>query len=264
MENNTNEQEESLHVGNLKIFQDREKFMFGLDAVLLSDFSATEIHKDQNVLDLGTGTGIIPILLSATSNAKSITAIEIQESCAKMAERSVIKNRLQEKIQIVNGDIRNIKSLVEAHSFSAVTMNPPYIKYSGNDNKNEAITIARQEKLAVLDDFVAAADWALKPCGKIYMIHRPERLSDIFKTFSHYSIEPKRIRFVHSFAQKEASMVLIEARKNAKPSLVVESPIIVYEKNGVYSAQINKIYRRREPELQRGSVQHERNTKRGV
>lgn len=216
--------------------------MFGIDAVLLSDFAARPIHKNDEVLDLGCGNGIVPLLLSKTSNAKKITGLEIQKTQSEMAEQSVKFNKLEEKIKIVNGDLKRISELFEKRTFSVVTANPPYEIYNERDNKNESMTISRKEKCATLEDFVKAASFALKPKGKFFMIHRPSRLAEIFKCLEKYKFQAKRIQFVFPFADKNATMVLIESRKDAKSGLIVENPIIVYEKSGDYTKQILEIY----------------------
>lgn len=221
-----------LHIKDCKIFQDDETFMFGVDSVLLSDFAADSIHKTDEVLDLGCGNGIIPILLAKTSNAKKIAGLEIQKEQAEMAEKSVKFNSLEDKIKIVNGDVKRIQDFFESKTFSVVTTNPPYAIYNGQDNKNDSITIARQEKSGTLEDFVNAASFVLNPNGKFFMIHRPNRLAEIFKCLEQNKFQVKRIQFVFPSADKDATMVLIEARKDAKPDLKVEKSIIVYGKNG--------------------------------
>lgn len=235
---------DTLHINNYSFYQDTESFMFGIDAVLLADFAAKEIHRTDNVLDLGCGNGIIPLLLSGTSNAKSITGLEIQKKSFDLAEKNVKINNLEEKIQIINGNVREIKSLVPERSFSIVTTNPPYMPYLGDDNKTQELTIARQEKCATLEDFVKASAYALKPSGKLFMIHRPERLAEIITTLKKVKIEVKTLQLVYPFADKEATMVLIEARKDAKTGLKVKEPLIIYDAPGIYTKTVQKIYRK--------------------
>ena len=236
------EQIRTLHLNDYQICQDTDCFMFGIDAVLLADFAAKEIHRKDNVLDLGCGNGIIPLLLAGKSNAKSITGLEFQKKSFDLAEKNVALNHLEEKISIINGDVREIKTCVPRECFSVITSNPPYMKYIGKDNRNEEITIARQEKCGTLENFIAAVDWALKPCGKFFMIHRPDRIAEIFAVLNKYKMEPKTMQLIYPFKDKDATMVLIEARKNSRPGVKVKEPLIVYETPGVYTKSVMKIY----------------------
>lgn len=226
-----------------KILQDPERFMFGIDAVLLSHFAAGEITKKDNVIDLGTGTGIIPLLLAGNSTAAHISALEIQEESAAMARRSVELNELQDKIEIVQGDIKAVSELFPRHSFSVVTCNPPYmICEHGEQNATDAKSIARHEVLCTLEDVVAAADYLLAPHGKFFMIHRPFRLPEIFNLLQNHKMEPKRMRLLPPAQGKEPNLVLIEARKNAQPRLKIEPELPVYGAPGEYSDGIKEIY----------------------
>lgn len=226
-----------------KLIQDPQRFMFGIDAVLLSYFAAEEIRKGDKVIDLGTGTGIIPLLLETASNAAQISALEVQHESADMAARSVELNNLGEKIKIVEGDIKNVQSLFGRHSFEAVTTNPPYmINEHGRENATDAKSIARHEVLCTLEDIVAAADYLLKPHGKFFMIHRPFRLPEIFSSMAKHSLEPKRMQLVSPSIGKEPNLVLIEARKNANPRLKILPELQVYAEVGKYSEEVTKIY----------------------
>lgn len=228
----------------LKIIQDKQRFMYGIDAVLLSAYAAPFIRKKDTVVDLGTGTGIIPLMLSS-SNADKIIGVEVQPASAKMAKESIALNGLEGKIDIEEGDIKSIpeKKLIGKHSVEVVVSNPPYMVMEDCEAcANDAKTIARHEVLCSLEDVVAAADFLLKPHGTFFMIHRPYRLADIFAALSQHGLEPKRMQLVHPFADKEPNMVLIEARKNAKSSLRVEAPLVVRESNGEYTEQIQNIY----------------------
>lgn len=226
-----------------KIIQNPQKFMFGIDAVLLSHFASSEIRNQDCVVDLGTGTGIIPLLLETSSNAKKIYGLEIQSESADMANRSVKLNNLQEKIQILQGDIKTVSENFEKYSINAVTSNPPYmINEHGKQNPNDAKKIARHEILCNLEDVISAAEYLLKPNGKFFMIHRPFRLSEIFGLLQKYKMEPKRMQLIHPFVNKEPNIVLIEARKNANPRLKIEKPLFVYKEPGIYTEEINLIY----------------------
>lgn len=224
-----------------RIIQHKDRFCFGMDAVLLANFASAE--EGQNVIDLGTGTGVIPILMEAKKHGKHYTGLEIQTESADMARRSVRYNGLEDKIDIVEGDIKEASLIFKKASFDVVTSNPPYM----NDNhglKNPELpkAIARHEVMCTLEDVVREAASLLKPGGKFYMVHRPHRLIEIITKLKEYKLEPKRVRFVHPFADKEANMVLIESARGGKSMVKIEPPLIVYEKNGEYTRGILDIY----------------------
>lgn len=216
--------------------------MFGIDAVLLSDF-AKEIRNNSQVLDLGTGTGILSILLTAKTNLKKIYGIEIQEEVANMAKRSVELNQLQEKVEIINKNIKDLKNIFEKNSMDAIVTNPPYKKLdTGKTNEKENKYIARHEVTASLEDFIKISFDLLKDKGSFYMIHRPERLAEIIYTLKKNKLEPKRMRFIYSNIEQEPKLVLIKAVKNAKEFLTVEKPLFIYNKQGEYTEEILQIY----------------------
>ena len=232
---------DDLERNGYKIIQHKDKFCFGMDAVLLSFFARVE--EEENVLDLGTGTGIIPILLEAKTKGKHFTGLEIQSESVDMATRSVRLNNLTDKIDIVHGDIKEAENIFKKASFDVVTSNPPYM----NDNhgiKNPELpkAIARHEILCTLEDVVKEATLMLKPGGRFYMVHRPHRLIEIITCLKKYKMEPKRIQFVHPFIDKDANMVLVESIRGGKSMVKIEKPIIVYETPGVYTQQIHDIY----------------------
>lgn len=232
---------DDLQRNGLKIIQNSEKFCFGIDAVLLSDFS--KVRKNEKVLDIGTGTGIIPILLTAKTEGLHFTGLEIQEESADMANRSVIMNSLSEKVEIVKGDINDGLKFFERESFNVITSNPPYmIESAGEGNEDEPKSIARHEIKCTLDDVIREGSKLLKVGGRFYMVHRPFRLVEIFETFRKYHLEPKRMRMVHPYINKEPNMVLIEALKGGKPRLTVDKPLIVYNEAGKYTDEIYEIY----------------------
>lgn len=232
---------DDLHRNNYKIIQNPKKFCFGMDAVLLSGFA--QVKEGEKALDLGTGTGIIPILLEAKCKGEHYTALEIQEESADMARRSVAYNGLSEKIKIVTGDIKEAGKLFKAASFDVVTTNPPYMNNShGLVNPEMPKAIARHELLCSLDDVIREGAKVLKPGGRFYMVHRPMRLVEIINTLTKYKLEPKRIRMVHPYVNKEPNMVLIEAVRGGKPQLTVEPPLVVYEDINVYTQEIYDIY----------------------
>ena len=232
---------DDLHRNNYKIIQNPKKFCFGMDAVLLSGFA--QVKEGEKALDLGTGAGIIPILLEAKCKGEHYTALETQEESADMARRSVAYNGLSEKIEIVTGDIKEAGKLFKAASFDVVTTNPPYMNNShGLVNPEMPKAIARHELLCSLDDVIREGAKVLKPGGRFYMVHRPMRLVEIINTLTKYKLEPKRIRMVHPYVNKEPNMVLIEAVRGGKPQLTVEPPLVVYEDVNVYTQEIYDIY----------------------
>ena len=236
-----NERVDDLQRNGLKIIQKTDGFCFGMDAVLLTGFA--NVKRGEKVLDMGTGTGIIPILLSAKTEGKHFTALEIQEEIAKMARRSVEMNHLEEKIEIVNGDIKEASRIFGGASFDVVTTNPPYMNDAhGLKNPTEVKAISRHEVLCTLEDVVREGAKVLKSGGRMYMVHRPHRLIEIITAMKQHKMEPKRMCMVHPFKDKEANMVLIEAVKGGGSWLKMEAPIIVYKEPGVYTDEIYKIY----------------------
>ncbi|MBE5965743.1 MAG: tRNA1(Val) (adenine(37)-N6)-methyltransferase [Lachnospiraceae bacterium] len=232
---------DSLHRKDYQIIQNVNKFCFGMDAVLLSGFA--RVNPGEQVLDLGTGTGIIPILLEAKTEGKHFTGLEIQAESADMAKRSVRINYLEDKIDIVVGDIKEASSVFGRASFDVVTCNPPYMhNHHGLVNPDQAKAIARHEILCTLEDVVREASRVLRPNGRFYMVHRPFRLVEILTTLSSYQLEPKRLKLVHPYVDKEPNMVLIECLKGGKSRLTVEAPLIVYQKPNVYTNEIYDIY----------------------
>lgn len=223
------------------IIQNPEKFCFGMDAVLLSGFA--KAGTGSRVLDLGTGTGIIPILMEAKTKALHLTGLEIQEESADMARRSVQLNGLTGKIDIVTGDIKEAGRLFPAASFDVITCNPPYmIGQHGLTNPDAPKAIARHELLCTLEDVLQAASVLLKPGGHFYMVHRPFRLAEILNGCVQYKLEPKRMQLVYPYVDKEPNMVLLEAVRGGKPRMTVEKPLIVYQAPGVYTPEIYDIY----------------------
>lgn len=232
---------DDLQRNNYKIIQNKNGFCFGMDAVLLSGF--VNVKENENVIDLGTGTGIIPILLEAKTKGKHFIGLEIQEKAANMAKRSVIYNNLQDKIDILIGDIKEASKLFKAASFDVVTTNPPYMTNShGIVNPDMPKAIARHEILCTLKDIIRESSILLKPNGRFYMVHRPFRLSEIIVTLNKYKLEPKRIKLVQPFLNKEPNMVLIEAIKGANPRVKFEPTLIVYDENRKYNREIYDIY----------------------
>ena len=232
---------DDLQRNGYKIIQNPQKFCFGMDAVLLSGFA--RVKKEERVIDLGTGTGIIPILLEAKTPGEHFTGLEIQPESADMAARSVRYNGLEDRISIVTGDIKDAANLFGASSFDVVTSNPPYMtKEHGLVNDADAKTIARHEVLCSLEDRISQTAKLLKPNGRCYFVHRPFRLVEILSMMSAYQVEPKRIQFVYPYVDKEPNMVLIEGLRGGKSRVTVEKPLIVYKSPGVYMPEIYDIY----------------------
>lgn len=236
-----NERLDELQRNGYRIIQNPEKFCFGMDAVLLSGFARAK--EGDKVLDLGTGTGIIPILMEAKTQAAHLTGLEIQEESVDMARRSVALNGLEEKISVMQGDIKEAGTLFGAASFHVVTCNPPYmIGRHGLTNPKTPKAIARHEILCTLEDVVGQAAKLLCPGGNFFMVHRPFRLAEIMALLCKYKLEPKRMRLVYPFVDKEPNMVLIEAKRGGKSRMTVEKPLIVYKEQGTYMPEIYEIY----------------------
>jgi len=240
-----NERIDDLELKGLKIIQNKEGFCFGIDSVLLSDF-AKNIKNNSLVLDLGTGTGIIPILLCGKTNLKKVIGIEVQEKIAEMAKRSIKLNNLEDRFQVINENILNLKNIYQNQTFDVVVTNPPYKKKnSGIINENHEKLISRHEIEANLEDFIKVSKDLLKDKGEFYMVHRPERLVDILSIMRKEKLEPKVLRMVYSNKNKEPKLVLIKGIKNAKPFLKVEKNLYIYDENGNYTDEILEIYNKK-------------------
>ena len=236
-----NERIDDLQRNNYRIIQDPERFCFGMDAVLLSGF--VKAKEGDHVIDLGTGTGIIPILMEAKTKASNLVGLEIQPESADMAQRSVELNHLEKKIRIVTGDIREASSIFGAATFDVVTSNPPYMtEHHGITNEKSPKAIARHELLCTLEDVICQAAKLLRPGGSFYMVHRPFRLAYIMLLMREYHLEPKRMKLVYPYIDKDPNMVLIEGLRGGRPRMTVEKPLIVYKEPGVYTDEIYEIY----------------------
>ncbi len=223
------------------MIQDNKDFCYGIDAVLLSAFA--KVKTGENVLDLCTGTGIIPVLLKAKTSGNHFTGLEIQEKSVDMARRSVEYNHLNEYITIRQGDAKDASQIFGTAAFDVVTCNPPYMTaHHGLSNAYLPRAIARHEVLCTLEDVVRQAADVLKSRGRFYMIHRPFRLAEIMGVMMKYKLEPKRMQLVYPFADKEPNMVLIEGLKGGNSRITVEKPLIVYERPGVYTDDIKRMY----------------------
>ncbi len=224
-----------------KIIQNPQKFCFGMDAVLLSGFA--RVKSGAACLDLGCGNGILPLLLEAKTPGRHFTGLEIQPYSADLARRSVALNGLEEKISIVEGDLKEASKIFGGSSFDVVTCNPPYMTGShGLTNADEAKTIARHELLCSLEDVIRESARVLVPGGHFFLVHRPFRLAEIFSLMVAYKLEPKRMQLVYPYVDREPNMVLIEGIRGAKSRLTVEKPLVVYQAPGVYTDEIYEVY----------------------
>lgn len=231
---------DDLQLKGLKLIQDKTGFCFGIDAVLLANF--TKVKKRAKVVDLGTGTGIIPILIAGKSEASKIIGVEIQEEVYEMATRSVKLNDLEDRVEIINADIKTIDKELEVHGFHVATSNPPYMHIDGIKNPNDKKAISRHEIMCNLEDVIRAASRLVMPRGKFFMIHRPTRLVDIIELGRKYRLEPKVIQFVHPKVGKAPNLMLVEFSKDGRPELKILDPLYVYGDDGNYTEEIRKIY----------------------
>lgn len=239
-----NERIDDLQYKGLKIIQNTKGFCFGIDSVILSDF-AKNIKKGSKVVDLGTGTGIIGLLLCKKTELKEIVGVEIQKEVAEMANRSIKLNKLEDKFKILNTDINKIfeDKLLEKNKFDVVVMNPPYKeKGTGKINEVDSKIISRHEIKATLSDFIKVASNLLKDKGEIYIVHKPERMPDIIQKMRENKIEPKEIKIVYSNKKTEASLILIKGIKGANKFFKILEPLYIYEENGEYTKEIKEIY----------------------
>ncbi len=237
-----NERIDDLEFKDLKIIQNKDGFCFGIDSILLTGY-AKNIKANSSVIDLGTGTGIIPILLSGKTNTTNFVGVEVQAEVADMAKRSVKLNNLEDRIDILNSNILDLNKKYKKASFDVVTTNPPYKKLNtGITNINDKKLISRHEITASLEQFIEMASFLLKDFGEFYMVHRPDRLVDIFSIMRQKNIEPKKIKFVYPNENKKTNLILIKGIKNGNPFLEYDNNLYVYDNQGNYTKDILKIY----------------------
>ena len=229
-----------LNYQDLKIVQDTDSFMFSLDSVLLADF--VNVNKKMNIIDFCTGNAPIPLFLS--HKIKRVIGVEIQKDIYELAKETVKINNLEDKIEVINMDVKHLPLVYETDTFDLITCNPPYFKITetSNLNKNRNKAVARHELTLNLEDIFKVAKKILKNNGKIAIVHRTERLIDIISNMRNNNIEPKRIRFVFPKEGKKSNMVLIEGNKNGKPGIIIESPLIAHNDSGDYSDEIKRIF----------------------
>ena len=232
---------EDLQLAGMKILQKTTGFRFGMDAVLLTEF--VRLKKGDKVMDLCTGTGVIPILLCAKTEAEHFTAVEIQKESADMAQRSVLLNGLEDKIKVICEDLNNLRGVCENASFDAVTVNPPYmIPGKALINPDESKAVARHEIKCTLNDVLSVSSYLLKNGGRFFMVHKPDRLDEIIVKMKENKLEPKRLRVVYPRIDAEPNMILIEGVKCANAGMRVEKPLIIYDEKGNYLPEVSKIY----------------------
>ncbi|MCR4896349.1 MAG: tRNA1(Val) (adenine(37)-N6)-methyltransferase [Lachnospiraceae bacterium] len=237
----TGERIDDLQRCGFRIIQDPDRFRFGMDAVLLSGF--VKASKGDALLDLGTGTGILPILLAAKTQCAHLTGLEIQPESADMARRSVAMNGLEERVDIVTGDLKEASSIFPLASFDIVTCNPPYmIGEHGIPNPSDAKAVARHEICCTFSDVARETARVLKPGGHFFLVHRPFRLSEILCTLTAEKLEPKRMRLVYPYADREPNMVLIEAVRGGRSRISVEKPLILFREKDVYTEEVAELY----------------------
>ncbi|MBR3614451.1 MAG: tRNA1(Val) (adenine(37)-N6)-methyltransferase [Clostridia bacterium] len=242
MELKENERIDDLEYKGLKIIQNREGFCFGVDSVLLSDY-AKKIKKNAKVIDIGTGTGIISLLLCKKTELSKIYGIEVQEDVAEMASRSAKLNNLQDKFEIINTNIKDILNFLEPHKYDVIVTNPPYKKVNtGVKSLDKKQLISRHEVECTLEDVIEKSSILLKDLGEFYMVHRAERLVDIMCLLRKYKMEPKDIRFVHSKINEKPSLILVRAVRGAKEFLKIDVPLVIYKEDGEYTEEILQIY----------------------
>ena len=240
---NIDEAIDDLQLNGLMLIQKQSGFRFGVDAVLLSHFA--NVRKKHRVIDLCTGTGIVPFLIHGKYNPQEVIGVEIQEDMAEMAMRSSVLNETEDKVKFISGDLKNKELQNQLGRFDVLTVNPPYkLNNAGILNPDDKLAIARHEIMCTLEDVISASKKLLKDNGRMYIVHRPERLADIFGLMRKYKIEPKRVQMVHPKVNKAPNIVLVEGQRDGGAFLKWEEPIYVYDENGKYSKQIDKIYGR--------------------
>lgn len=224
-----------------KIYQDKDKFCFGIDAILLSFYASNS--RGNRICDLCTGNGIIPIMLAHKTKAQEIHGLELQSEIVVMAQKTITLNHLDGRIKIYEGNLRDSCSILEKNSYDAVTANPPYMKTNAQTQENPK-SIARQEIYCTLEDVIKNASQLLKSNGKFYMVHRPSRLNEIFVLLEKHKLGTRRMRLVQPMEKEKPTMILIEAEKCAHPELIVEPVLTVYSQPGTYTREIDEIYGR--------------------
>lgn len=240
MYNSETETLEVLNIGDFHYIQPKRGYRFSVDAILLSDFLT--VKPDERIIDLGTGSGILPLLIAALRPARQIVGLELQQRLAELARRNVSLNKLDDRIHIVAGDIRQVSQIFRAGTFDVACSNPPYRKIgAGRLNPGNEQAVARHELSCSLEHLLAACKYLIKPGGKVFLIYLPERLSELLTGLNAQRLEPKRIRCVHSTQHAPASLVLVEAQRDASPGLIVLPPLCLYTQEHTYTDEAKRI-----------------------
>jgi tRNA1Val (adenine37-N6)-methyltransferase len=234
---------DDLQLGGIYVIQKKQAFRFGVDAVLLANFA--KVKRGMSVIDLCTGTGIVPFVLAGKTEASYITGVEIQSEMVEMANRSTQYNKLESRLKFINGDLKDLRLLKSLPKADVLTVNPPYkLQNSGIINPDDKNAIARHEICCTLEDVIIACRALLKDNGKMYMVHRPDRLADILCTMRKHKIEPKTIRMIHPNTKKAPNIVLVEGQRDGGAFLKWEPSLYVYNDEGGYTEEIERIYGR--------------------
>ena len=234
---------DDLQLDGIHLIQKEDGFRFGVDAVLLANFA--NVKFKHTVIDLCTGTGIVPFIIKGKRKPKKVIGVEIQSEFVEMANRSKEINKFGDDIEFIEGDLKDEKLLKQLPKADVLTVNPPYkLRNAGIVNETDKLSIARHEIMCTLEDVIASSRKLLKDGGRMFIVHRPERLADIFTIMRKYKIEPKRVQMVHPNTKKAANIVLVEGQSDGGAFLKWEAPLFVYDENGNYSEEINKIYGR--------------------
>lgn len=235
------ERVDDLQRGGFHLIQNPSAFCFGIDAVLLAFFA--KVMPGEDVLDMCTGNGAVMMLLAARQKGRHLTGLEIQKEAADLARRNVVLNHAEDTCDVVEGDLKCATDIFGYEKFNVITVNPPYMKaQTGFTNPNSAKAIARHEILCTSEDVIRSCSKLLKVRGRLYMVHRPQRLVELFEQMRAYKLEPKRIRMIHPNKEKNANMVLIEAVKGGNAELITEPPLFVYESDGTYTKELRDVY----------------------
>lgn len=234
---------DDLQLGGPGIYQDKRQFCFGIDAVLLADFSTA--RKGERVLDLCAGNGIISILLACKTQAAHVTGLELSERNCALFQKSVERNEIRDRVTVMQGDVKQSRSLLAGAGYDLVVCNPPYMAAgSGLLNEKDEVTWARHEVRCTLEEVLDAAAWAVRPGGRVCMIHRPHRMEDLLFGLRQRKLEPKRFRPVYPKPGEQASMILVEALRGGNSGLVCLPPLMIYDEEGRYTHEIHTIYGR--------------------